>query len=273
MFIQWKNAVTILLIALPVLGSKGNGRMEINKIPVLLTEIVNNNSGESILFEYDGTRLTQTTDGSQKSVYVYMGNVITQIKDYRDDALIKTADFSYDVNGRVKRIQVDGINEQYGHYTENHLFTYSGPSSILQTTFELYDNYEDQKPHKMTTEYTLKNGNISLMRERSYEGKAVELEVLKSYTYDKGNNPYSNILGYDKIMPYILESYDEFMTGKCNMTSYRLFQDKKPADLGSAASFSITYYKNNFPEKIISRYYNKDGILYEDITYTYLYNQ
>ncbi|KMQ65160.1 hypothetical protein ACM46_13345 [Chryseobacterium angstadtii] len=242
-------------------------------IPVLVTQITNISSGNSVTFKYNGNKLIETTDGELKSLYQYTGNVITQIKEYENDELIKTADFTYHKNGTLKGIRVDGTRENYGHYTEEQTFTYPTPSTIVCTEFELYDNYEDQKPHQLSTVYTMNKGNMILKKNSSHEGKSVELEVLKSYTYDKNNNPYLNILGYDKIMPYILESYDEFMTGKNNMTSYKLFQHKQPADLGLTANFTITYNKNNFPEKIVSKYYNKDGVLYDHITYTYNYNQ
>lgn len=266
-------AFKFLTITLLILYFNCHSQAEKNGAPILVTKITNVSSGNSITFKYDGTKIIETTDGELKSLYNYTGNVITQIKEYENDELIKTADITYHKNGTLKRIKVDGISKDYGHYTEDQIFTYPTPFTIMCTEFEFYDNYEDKKPHKLSTVYTVDKGNIVLKKDSSFEGKSVEMEVLTSYTYNKNNNPYLNILGYDKIMPYILESYDEFMSGKNNMTHYRLFQRKQSPDLGLTTNFEILYNKNNFPEKIVSKYYNKDGILYDNITYTYMYNQ
>ncbi len=269
-----KNIIfKLLTVALLGLYLNCNAQIENNLLPILVTRITNVSSGNSITFKYEGTKLIETTDGELKSLYKYTGNVITQIQDYKNDELIKTADFTYYKNGTLKRIKVDGIHQDYGHYTEDQTFTYPTPSTILCTESELYDNYEDKKPHKLSRLHTMNKGNMILKKDSSFEDESVELEVSKSYTYDKSNNPYLNIMGYHKIMPYILESYDEFMTGKNNMTSYRLFQRKQTTDPGLTANFEITYNHSNFPEKVVSKYYNKDGVLYDKIIYTYNYNR
>lgn len=258
-----------LLFTFLGVSSNFNAQAEKNKTPILVTKIAKDNSEKSINFKYDGTKLIETENGDLRSIYTYTGNLITQIRDYNDSDLIKTADFTYFKDGKLKGIKTIGVRESYGPYTEDYYFTYPTPSSIVCTEFELYDNYEDKKPHKMTTHYTLKNGNIILQKNRSYEGESVEFEILKSFTYDHKNNPYNNILGYDKIWAYISEAYDEFAIPKNNLTSYKLFQNV--GDLGSTANFTIKYNADNFPEKIVSKYYNRDGILYENMINTYSY--
>ncbi len=138
-------AFKFLTIILLILYCNCNSQAEKNGIPILVTKITNISSGNSISFKYDGTKLIEITDGELKSLYSYTGNVITQIREYENDKLIKTADITYNKNGTLKRIKVDGISEDYGHYIEDQIFTYPTPSTIMCTEFELYDNYEDKK--------------------------------------------------------------------------------------------------------------------------------
>lgn len=245
-----------------------------DKIPLLVTKITNNHNDDFVSFTYDGNKLLEV-DGDVKSIYTYIGKYITQIQDYNDEKLVNTAVFSYDKNGNLKSIHAKGIDELVGPntpFTKIYTFKYPAPNIIECTQVRNYHYSDNTDTDTVRTRYTLNNGNIALQKDSYYYEGVLDSEISKSYVYDKKNNPYLNILGYDKIWMYTSEAYDEFLTGKNNMISYKVYMEKSK-DYGSAAQFTITYNSKNFPVNIVSKYYNREGIMSENKTYTYTYNQ
>jgi hypothetical protein len=252
-----------------------NAQIVKDKIPVLVTKISNNHNNDFISFKYDGNKLLEVEDGEVKSIYTYTGNYITQIQDYKNEELINTAIFSYLKNGNVKTIKTKGIDEQVGPntpYTKTYTFNYPSPNIIQCTEIRNYHYADNTDTDTIRMKYNINNGNAVLHKDSYYNEGVLDVEISKSYTYDTKNNPYLNILGYDKIWIYLSEALDESLTGKNNMLSYKVFMEKSK-DYGSKAQFTITYNSKNFPVNIVSKYYNKQGIVYESKTYTYTYNQ
>lgn len=246
-----------------------------NETPILVTKITNNDFS-SITFKYDENKLVETEDGELKSVYSYTGNLITQIKDYHDTELIKTADFNYNKVGKLIMIKVSGIDEYVGPktpFTETYTLDYPSSNLIECTIIRSYHYIEESVTDTIQTRYTLEKGNIILSQDL-YKNNDSELKLSQSYIYDNKNNPYQNILGYDKIRVYTSYTYDESLTGNNNVLSYEIYQEDVPRDVyGSSASFKIVYNEDNFPIQILSKIYNRDGVASNGIVYSYTYNK
>lgn len=266
----------LIIYFIIITGFQLNCKSQINnETPVLVTKITTNELG-SINFKYDENKLVETEDSELRSVYSYTGNLITQIKDYQDTMLIKTADFNYNKVGKLITIKVSGIDKYVGPntpFTESYTLDYPSSNLIECTLIRSYHHFEELVTDTIQTRYTLEKGNIILSQD-SYKNNGTEFKLSQSYIYDDKNNPYLNILGYDKIRVYTSYAYDELLTGNNNILSYEIYQEDVPRDIyGSSASFNIVYNDDDFPMQILSKTYNRDGVVSNSIVYFYTYNK
>ena len=269
-----------------------NAQRSNQQIPILVTEI-NLNDANVIRYKYDGNKLVQTEDRNSKSIYTYNGNFIVQIKDYKDEELVRTTDFTYNKSGNLETIDVSGRDEYVGPnipYKDNYTFVYPTSTTVVSTKIRIYTLSEEEKDgneeinlllkqekeqdiQKDVTTYTLKNGNIIYQNELFYYENVLDSDQAQKTIYDQRNNPFVNILGYDKIRIYLIEAYDELMSGKNNIISYENFREHIPIkEYGSSKKFAIIYNNYGFPVKITSNLFNRDGILAEKDVLIYSYN-
>lgn len=181
--------------------SNNNNNSGGNTSNVLLTKVIETNSNNEAItaeFFYNGNKLNYVTDnGNNKSVFIYTDNLITAINSYTDNVLETKDEYVYDANSRL-------IEHKQYDYTDtgdvNHLykftFVYNSNNTI---NYELYSIVPSAGFNSLES-----SGIINLDANQNIisntDTDAISNEVTSyTYTFDDKNNPYKNIVGFEKI--------------------------------------------------------------------------
>lgn len=164
-----------------------------NNIPdVLVTKIIetyDDNSTYTTEYVYSGTKLVSSTgsDGEYE-LFTYTGNLITKIEYFlSDDTLDELETYTYDSSDRlISFVRVFPTNTDWGN---KETYTYNTNGTISVNYYS--GDYNSQTNLDQTGVITFLNGEISQIA--TSDGNTDD------YTYDNKNNPFKNVLGYNKI--------------------------------------------------------------------------
>ena len=188
-------------------------------------------------YTYDGNKLTQYVDTyGEKDVYVYTGELLTEVKEYEDDVLMYITTLEYDANKRL----ITETSKSLESTSENvYKYTYNADGSIITV------NENDEEEYN----FTFLNGNrIS----ENYSNEARDC----TYTYDDKNNPFVNV--HQREVLDLLGSY----ASKNNISTY--------TNTGGATNpenlvyTQYIYNSDNFPVSVTETY--RPGSAYEEVT-------
>ncbi len=242
--------------------------------PILVTKAIV--YGDVYTIKYDGVKILEESnaDGSNKFVYTYTGNAISQIKDYSNGSLRSTADFTYD---NEKLINVKEVSTTLGSNTinsETRTYTYPNSTTINCTLIRNYTFAGNSQTDKSIIVYTVKNGDIISSKETYYHNNVLAGNVSETYTYDEKNNPYKNVLGFDKIELYNPWTSNDNLSGKKNLV---LFTNANTPTGSAGSSYKIVYTTSyndkNYPNQIIETQYNASNQAGSSHATIFTYNQ
>lgn len=167
-------------------------------------------------FEYSGSKLLRTfrDDNSQETIYTYSGNLITNA-----------------VNTGVSNGVPFVINKTYAYDNSNRLILYSQGTFKMEFSY-LSNNNISEKGYQLdinTGQYeqtyenilTLNADNeiIQVAHNNLFGGE----DYIETYVYENRNNPFKNIIGFDKL--YILgkegNSHNVLNISRSNGLNYR----------------------------------------------------
>lgn len=271
-----KNLFLSSLIFLSLSCSSTDDEPEIvdPQYPVLVTKAIVD--GDVYTVKYDGIKILEESnaDGSDKFVYTYTGNLITQIKDYFNGSLSSTTDFTYDND---KLINVKKVGLTLGSNTANtetRTYTYPNSTTVNCTQIRNYTFAGNAQTDKSEIVYTVKNDDIISSKETYYHNNVLSGNITENYTYDDKNNPYKNVLGFDKIELYNYWTSNDNLSSKKNLV---LFTNANTPTSSSSFSYRLVYTTSyndkNYPNQITETQYNSSNQAGSSHTTVFTYNQ
>lgn len=247
-----------------------NENQNINSVLPKKIEIIVSSTNETTIIDYEyfenkiikETRLSDNNNIKNVFTYYYTNNLITKV----DESVRYTLNVS---NNR--------------DYTYN--FYYNAQENLAQDN-RIYLN--NTPPLTSTTYYTYSNNTISYSNKiatlTSDLKKIVSLSdnyynINYTYNYDDKNNPFKNIVGYNKLTVGVnfsvyLSSIYHFEFYGSHFSPTNLIEGKKQAQNGTQYTELLNQYiynSDNYPTKITSNYYNPDGSIFETLTYNIFY--
>ncbi len=272
-----KNIFLSSLIFLSLSCSSSNDddtETEVVETPILVTKAIVD--GDVYTVKYDGVKILEESnaDGSSKFVYTYTGNVITQIKDYSNGSLRSTADFTYDNDKLINVKEVSITSGSNTTSTKTLTYTYPNSTTINCTQIRNYTFAGNSQTDKSEIVYTVKDGDVISSKEKYYHNNVLAGNLTETYTYDDKNNPYKNVLGFDKIELYNPWASNDNLSGKKNLV---LFTNANTPTSSSSSSYKIVYTTSyndkNYPNQITETQYDSSNQAGSSHMTIYTYNQ
>ncbi|WP_223678718.1 hypothetical protein [Flavobacterium hibisci] len=199
---------------------------------LLKKEISTDSDGDKVItnYAYDGNKIVKiTVDGSTDGVYfTYTGNLITKMEFKYDGDVEQINKYEYDSNNLLISFVMTEPLEEYGF---KEVYKYETDGSITVTTFRGDD--VAQTTANGTRKITFTAGEITKITSTDSPSR--------SYTYDDKNNPFKNILGYDKI---------SFVEGEASGIVHNIVSEKDLDNNEVTSSYVFTYNAANYPTKV-----------------------
>ncbi|MDI1315767.1 hypothetical protein [Flavobacterium sp.] len=245
-------ACSALLLMLSSCSSSDSNSSSSNQ--KLRQEITTDNAGNSDTqtFTYTGDKLLRVND-SDGTYYkaIYTGNLITKLEGYDDtDALIDQSTFTYNSNNKLASyIYLDFEQDT----AEREVFAYNSDGTISSSYY--YGNSASATPTDLVTTrtITLLDGEVVSIVSTGDDNSSY------TYTYDTKNNPYKNILGYDKIAGYA-------DAGNRGVLRNIVTETRVTTGFTYTDNYSYTYDTSDFP---LTSSISQSGMTMETVQYIY----
>ena len=147
-------------------------------------------------FTYNGNKLvTIANDNGLIQKYFYTGDLITRMEWTVDNTGIPIIYvYSYNnSNQLVTMTKTDNLVDQAFRIT----FTYNNDRTITLKNYSTIDN--SQEEFDSSSKYYLNDTN-DIIRIEDYNPAGTQIIQTTTYVYDAKNNPFKNILGWDKLL-------------------------------------------------------------------------
>jgi hypothetical protein len=170
---------------------EGNGN------PITYDFTYNDNKLNEISYEFNGL--------IRKNIYSYDGNLIMKIETFNGQELSGRNQYFYENNNLKTLLYEDiGTGDESFSVKFKYIYTHNLNGTIFEEKFKLVDGaYENLDE---TSLYTMINGNLTKKNMSTtysfFNGSNTETIrsiSTNSYEYDNKNNPFKNILGFNKI--------------------------------------------------------------------------
>ena len=220
----------------------------------------NTNGDKTVLIK----RITEYFDeGSTTDVYVadyvYDGNKIVSIKEYRNDNLRYTYNFTYTNNLISQYNSIDESNDQYSSST---FFRYDNNNRLTEYIYKDNSEYSENFVYNGNivtsddcTTFELQNNQIISFTEYNDDICQI-ISYTANLTYDNNKNAFANIEGYNWFFSYdyTLSSTIEYPSGINNITFDGDFD------------YAYDYNENGYPRNVTV---TEDGSLVATLTIEY----
>ncbi|SCY83640.1 hypothetical protein [Flavobacterium caeni] len=197
----------------------------------LLSKIIEtDDSGNEVTteFNYEGYKIVNfvSSDGGS-AVFIYSGNIISQIKYFQGTTLEQTDLFNYNAQGQITSHTMQ-IHESDYATREDYVHHLDG--SISYTVW--FGTIDSQPDSDLSGKLFFENGEV--VKQETYLNGS--LSMSETYTYDANNNPLRNVIGLNQAFLYQLDIGG--MARNLRQTS----GSTNPVDI------TYTYTLNGFPE-------------------------
>jgi hypothetical protein len=159
---------------------------------ILLQKIVRESESGDVTttYVYEGNKMKTNSFSTYVNKFYYTGNLVTKVDSYNNNQLMSVFTFEYDGSQKLIQSTISSPDIQYAErntYEDNddntiavnHYRTIDGGTEILQSQKYFTDT----------------DGEIIRIEKYDTSGTAISL-----YTYDTKNNPYKNVIGFDKLL-------------------------------------------------------------------------
>jgi hypothetical protein len=243
---------------------------------ILPKKLINDSTGETFLFTYEGNKLKESNSDSYKAVYKYTGNLITAIYEYKNDKLTDSSNFTYENDKLIKKVFTYSYISNNQSYTTKSkaVYTNNADGTIGERFFSIDKTTgEETLETNPNNVLTFANGNLAKIEsvniisytDNNGNPLLITYKYANVYEYDSKNNAFKNVLGYNKL---IRETDGSFLSIN-NILKTTITSSSIP-DQGNnyttASTNTYEYNANNYPV-MIQRYVN--GKLDETIRIEY----
>lgn len=210
---------------------------------VLLKKTIQTDSdGDKVItkYAYNGSKLLSITfEGEIGGLYLtYSGDLISRMEFEYDGEIEQINLYEYDSKGKLVTFKRIEPIENRGN---KEIYTYNADGTISVVQYKGDSKTQTQK--NGTSIITFLNGEVDeIVSTHSPNFK---------YTYDTKNNPFKNILGYDKI---------NFVDGEAEgILHNRISQVLVYGDVTATMTSKITYNADGYPQKSFDNFENVKG--------------
>jgi hypothetical protein len=214
---------------------------------------------------YDGNKIVEAKNEIEKTVFTYTGDLVTREISYKNNAVFEDRKYVYE-NNKLKTEIIKGINTS--PFTGNPIVTtYEYTQNSNGTiTREIYDtDTVTGVVTKLGNIYTLTVENGNLVKDISTSEFGDVLEIFTTtFIYDNKNNPYKNILGFDKLN----YTRDFHRTTNNLLKETRVFTFKynspnaiiRPAISDINTTYDFKYDANGYPMEEKKNFIDRNGV-------------
>lgn len=204
-------------------------------------------------YTYNGNKLLRidNTDGTYTKVY-YTGDLVTKFEYYDDtNFLIEQSTYTYNAENKLASYTYLGFEQDTA---EKEVFTYNANGTISSSYY--YGNSATAAPTDLQTTrlITLLDGEVHTTVSTGNDNTTY------TYTYDTKNNPYKNILGFDKLGGY---ADGENLGIMHNIVTE---SHQNPGSSAITDNYAYTYNSSDFP---LTSIVSESGITKETVQYIY----
>lgn len=152
------------------------------------TEVVNS------LYAYDGKKLVGVVSDNGSSVaYTYTGDLITKTENFTDNVLVSSNTYEYDSSNNLTVSTLEIVEPAF-IVKRNYFYNLDGTVSVSEVTGA---TLAALAPSKTENIYFLDN---SINKVEITNDGSPTIDVTINLSYDTKNNPFKNVLGFDKLM-------------------------------------------------------------------------
>ena len=209
-----------------------------NLLPKRITGSIGGESLDAVDFYYDENKIVEIKGEYRTIKFIYTNNLITNVSTYWDDDPTVPwhwRTFSYDTNGRIKKVM--GTRESELNFVEEIEFIdtieYASNGDFTMTS-------EDQNGNVSKSTFKVKNGNVVEATNFSSSGS-------ESISYDTKNSPWKNIIG-----AYNLSIYNVYLFTNSDIMSFKNNVTQITTGEGNI-TVGYDYNQFDYPRNITSR--------------------
>jgi Family of unknown function (DUF6252) len=238
---------------LPYTAVNPNATVLVKKITVTDAD---NTVGTIEYFYTEDNKMDYTIDGDgNRTDYIYNGNLLKEENTYlgTSTTLIEKSTYAYNASSKLETyVNIDLVVDEGTKIT----YTHNSDGTI---------DYQEYSGDSSSQDVVGSSGTLSITRhiENYTDPFTLESQVYTGeFTYDDKNNPFKNVIGYNKV--YFADS-GESLNFANNITKYTDQIDANPSYI--VETMTYTYDSDNYPTQIVHRH--GDGTLdyTEDIIY------
>lgn len=150
---------------------------------------------ESIQYSYNENKLVSITKGNHKSNYTYSGDKIIKIEDSEKNILNKITEYTYNSDNKLHSSIETEIGSSYSFKT---LYSYNLNGTVTFKEFMINSNTETISDEGSMGKFVFSQHNLIKIEKSNNNG----YEFLATYEYDRKNNPFKNVLGFNLIFNF-----------------------------------------------------------------------
>ncbi len=160
---------------------------------ILLKKIIRENeNGITTIntYVYEGRKITTSSFSTYLQKFYYSGNLVTKVESYNSGQLMSV--FTFEYNSSEKLVQYKLVSPDIGR-SERDTYVYNNDNTISVNHYTAID--DDNETLQTQKYFTDSSGEIIKIERYSANSTATTL-----YTYDTKNNPFKNVIGFDKLL-------------------------------------------------------------------------
>lgn len=195
-----KNIVLFLSVLVVLLTSCSEDTV-VNQDTILLkkyiTTIANGNVSTHTI-TYNGNKIVDLTqqETGNKSVYTYTGNLITKVNSYNNiGSLTWSTNYFYN---RGNLIKIEKVSSLAPTIIGRATYTHSSVSTIDVVYSDVNSITNEETIRTWSSKYYFSNGNL-IKKEIIDINNGNYYIATNTYLFDSKNNPFKNVLGFNKI--------------------------------------------------------------------------
>ena len=185
-------------------------------------------SATNTFYSYNGNKIVSAiNEDGDGYYYTYTGDLITKAELKRDDVAVETEYYEYDANQRLISFRSISVSAMDAGFKT--LYTYNADGTV---GLKAYSGSRTSQTNLDSTSIAyFENGEVVKITSPDYP--------TLNYTYDGKNNPFKNVLGFDKI------SYDESQAVGMAQNVVTSNDWEEPNDVTDTTTY--TYNDSNYP--------------------------
>lgn len=191
-------------------------------------------------FIYTQNKIVSINSGSYKTVFTYVGDLITRMDYYNADKLYSTINYKY-LNGKLVSDFVDNLRLLSNDFIVEYVYNVDGTISFAE--YKIYTDGSKGKFAENEGKILLSNGNFV---EMSLQYGNATPTILK-FQYDANLSPFINVLGFKAIfLSHLTRSASNLFTQPISENNVIRRNENSGFYTGEITAEFI-YDKNGFP--------------------------